>query len=436
MDPDGPWFELAFSPRALVRSRLVLDTGEVFESGQKGAEVRWQQGAVAVCILVVWTRLAVLRGDAESPLLEGARGSPARSIDNLLTKPGDWALNMFGERNGQPGIRAFFYRKRAVSKSNAISAVQWDETHFPASAIRITRENKPLETEEELAHLLRVLLEEFNPRRVQQEWALLFPEEPPEALTPASVTMAPETHPMAAVSPAASQKPWLLLACLFVFVALGFYFLGKSNGMGVRPVPLEAGATASASVATLEAFIDALNAQDIQAAYGLTSAAYREEFSLEAFTVALGGQRFNFPRIAGNPYRNLQGQRVHEYRVTLYVETQVHRIPALEGLDRTPITGIDSYAASIKQFTQDMSAAGVDPVFLRQLKKERLERPDASRYIQLVCGIDARTMAELYPEKLTVTLDLTYFFELVQNPLDGTWSIQSVSDAADRLVTF
>ena len=334
---------------------------------------------------------------------------------------------MFGELNGQPGIRDFIYRKRAVSKSNAVSAVQWDATHFPASAIQIVRENAALETEAELADLLRVLLEEFNPRRVEKEWALLFPDLPSAGPSEASPIVSDEAE---------SQRPWLLLASLFVFVALGFYFLGQSMSIAPRPVPLVAGVSASASAGTLEAFIDYLNAQELEAAYGFTSAAYREELSPEAFAVALGGQRFNFPRIAGNPYRNLQGQRVHEYRVTLYVETEVHRIPALEGLSRTPVTEIDAYAEALKQFTEELTTAGVDPSFIRQLKKERLERSDASRYVQLICGLNASQMTELYPETLTVTLDLTYFFELLQDPLDGTWRVQSVSDAADRLVAF
>lgn len=432
---EAPHFELVFSPRALVRSRLFSEAGGVSECGQKGAEVRWQQGAIAVCILVVWTRLCALRGDAEAPLLEGERGSPARSIDNLLTKPGDWALNMFGEQNGQPAIRDFIYRKRAVSKSNTVSAVQWDTGHFSPDAIRIIRENQPVETESALADLLRVLLEEFNPRRVEREWAALFPDDSPKVL-PDLPGIEEAGAASARAEEAGSQRPWLLLACLFGCGAVGFYFLGQSMSTGPRPAPLEAGIAAMASVATLEAFIDSLNAQDLKAAYGLTSPAYREEFSLEAFSVAMGDQRFNFPRIAGNPYRNLPGQRVHEYRVTLYVETEVHRILALEGLDRLPVTEIEAYAEAMRRFTGELIAAGVDPVFIRQLKKERLERPDASRYVQLICGLNAEEISKLYPERITVTLDLTYFFELLQDELDGTWRVQRVSDATDRLVAF
>lgn len=468
-DPDHPVFELHFSPRALVRSRLCAEAGEVYESGQKGCEVRWQQGAIAVCILVVYTRLAALEGADEAPLLQGERGSPARSIDNVLTKPSDWALNMFGERNQLPRIRDFIYRKKAVSKSNPVSAVQWDVEHFPMDAIRIWREGQELTSAEEVRELLRVLLEEFNPRRAEADWAALFPDPP---ATPAASGTAPavetppvmpvpgatsvpypgvvppgQTHPPMATTapfssppfePPASQRPWLLLLVLFSFLGIGAYFLGRATGPMPQPVePGTRNAPASESAAVVEEFIELLNARALDEAYALTSQSFREDMSREAFALALGNQRFNFPRIAGNPYRNGADQRVHEYRVTLYVETEVHRIPALEGLARTPVTEIESYARGINQLITELTAAGVDPVYLRQLQKDRLERPDASRYLQLICGLSDADLARLYPEVVTVTLDLTYFFELVRDPAaGGAWRVQTAADAADRIVAF
>jgi hypothetical protein len=459
-----PFFELHFSPRALVRSRLRTAEGEEYETGQKGCEVRWQQGAIAVCILAVYTRLRAAEGASEAPLLEGERGSAARSIDNLLTKPGDWALNMFGERQQMPRIREFIYRKKAVSKSNPVSAVQWDVEQLPMDAIRIWQEGRELTAPEEWRTLLRVLLEEFNPRRVEGEWAALFPS-PPLGMAPplAASALAPATGsasaaavatqppfeggagaatapPFPAGSPAegpVAHRPWLLLLLLFGFLGVGAYFLGRSMGpMERRDLPPVSN-PARESAAVVEEFIELLNARALEEAYRLMTPEYREEVPLPAFALALGHQRFNFPRIAGNPYRNRPDQRVHEYRVTLYVETEVHRIPPLEGLARLPVTEIDAYAAGINALVASLVAAGVDPVFLRQLQKDRLERRDASRYLQLVCGLDDAAMAALFPEVVTVTLDLTYFFQLVRNGEAGSgWSIQAVADAADRLVTF
>ena len=42
-------FELHFSPKELVKSVLRETDGTVHETGVKGSEVRWQQGAIAVC---------------------------------------------------------------------------------------------------------------------------------------------------------------------------------------------------------------------------------------------------------------------------------------------------------------------------------------------------------------------------------------------------
>lgn len=446
-----PVFELHFSPRALVRSRLESISGEVFETGSKGCEVRWQQGAIAVCILAVFTRLRGLLGDAAAPLIEGGRGSPARSIDNLLTKPGDWALNMFGEDKGMPKIRDFVYRKKAVSKSNPVSAVQWDVEQLPIEAIRIWREGLELTTADELRALLKVLLEEFNPRRAEREWNALFPqrvgssEEETEREEPAG-SESGGASPLSSGVPSAlasfrgtepSTRPWMLLLVLFVFVGVGAYLLGRAMGTLARPERPTANSPASSSAKVVESFIELLNAGALTQAYALTSASFQEEISPAAFALALGHQRFNFPRVAGNPYRNGVDQLIHEYRVTLYVETEVRRIPALEGLARMPVTQIEAYAIGIQRLIAELQEAGVDPIFLRQLRKDRLERSDASRYLQLTCGLNDDVLDQLYPEAVSVTLDLTYFFELVRDSADeNAWRIQTVADASDRLVTF
>ncbi|MFP4542336.1 MAG: hypothetical protein ACLFR7_11970, partial [Opitutales bacterium] len=321
-----PVFELHFGPRALARSRLQTVEGAVFQTGQKGAEVRWQQGAIAVCILLVYTRLRYLEGDAEPPVLEGERGSPARSLDNLLTKPGDWALNMFGEERQMPAIRDYLYRKKAVSKSNPVSAVRWDADKLPVERIRLYREGEELATAEELRAFLRVLLEEFNPRRAQREWEALVPPPPAASLEPVEAETTPRpafagppaapsppTEPPLAMGPSPAsaepglQRPWVLLVVLVAFFTIGAFFLGQSMAPVARPsgetTTREVGA-ASASAAAVSRFIEYLNAQALDQAYAITRPGFREEVPPEAFAVAFGGQRFNFPRIAGNPYRN------------------------------------------------------------------------------------------------------------------------------------
>ncbi len=424
--------ELHFSPRVLVSSRLETAEGNLHETGSKGREVRWQQGAMAVSILIVYTKLRALESaESETPVLEGERGSPARSIDNLLTKPGDWALNMFGERQQMPLIRDYIYRKKTVSKSNPISAVQWDASTLPPDRLRIWREGIELTKAEELRELLRALFEEFNPRRAEKEWHNLFPEGVPGEVAEVSAARSPSGRD-GHHDGGNGHRPWLLLLLLFAGSAIGFFFLGRSLG----PVPpVEVPATGSADV--VAHFIELLNARAYEEAYALTTAEYRTEVTFAGFLVALGDQRFNFPRIAGNPYRNRVDQRVHEYRVTLYVETVVRRIPPLDDLARLPVTEMEAYAVGIQQLMEQLRELGVDPGLLRQLRKERLERPDASRYLQLVTGISDAELAKIYPEWVTVTLDLTFFFELVRDPdPDGTWRIHTVADAADRLVTF
>jgi len=197
----GPRLSLQFSPRVLVRSRLIDAEGEVHEAGVKDRELRWQKGAIAVSILLVYTKLRAEEGAEEAPLLEGEQGSPARSLDNLLNKPGDWAEFMFGEVKGQPGIRHYVYRKKAVSGSNPHSALQWDAEALDPAQIEITRANEPVTTPEGLRELLRVLLEEFNPRRVEREWEQLFPA--PMAAVPAATTPAP----FPAEQPAGAELP-------------------------------------------------------------------------------------------------------------------------------------------------------------------------------------------------------------------------------------
>jgi len=182
-------------------------------------------------------------------------------------------------------------------------------------------------------------------------------------------------------------------------------------------------------------FLELLNARDLTGAYALTSQAYQERIPVEGFTIAFGDQRFNFPRIAGNPYRNRGDRRVHEYRVSLYVETEARRIPALESLSRLPVTEARAYAERLETLVEQLTSLGVEPAFLRQLRKERLERADAARYIQLVCGLSDAQLATLYPETVPVTLDLTLFFEVIRLP-DDTWRIAEVQDATERLVAF
>jgi hypothetical protein len=470
-------FELHFSPKELVKSILREADGEIHETGVKGSEVRWQQGAIAVCLLAVYSRLRVLEGAEEPPILEGERGSPARSIDNLLNKPGDWALQMFGENRGQPRLREVIYRKRTVSRSNPVSAVQWDAAVLPPERIRIWQAGEELTSCESLKALVRTLVEEFNPRRAAKEWEALFPapledventgqngtraslpatgvdvEEMRNAPTPPtdsapSPTLSEENRPTPApkssLPPAFSEggavtreKPSRPAIKVLIAGATGVLLLvlGMLLGRSLLPsAPLSEVPLRSASA--VEGFIDRLNAGDLEGAYALTSERFQAATPPEAFSVAYGEQRYNFPRLAGNPYRNTAETSAHDYRVALYVETRVHRIPPLEGLSRIPLTEIDVYAERISQLETSLRLLGLDEGVLNQLRKERLERPDASRHVQLVCGLSDDQLEELFPEEISTTLDLTLFFEVVEDP-SGQWLIQSIEDASERLVAF
>lgn len=448
--PTSMAFELHFSPRELVKSVLREPDGTSHETGVKGAEVRWQQGAIAVCLLAVFTRLKSLEGAAETPILEGERGSPARSLDNLLNKPGDWALQMFGEHRGQPRLREIVYRKRTVSRSNPISAVQWDASVLDPSEIRVWQAGEELTTPEALRGLIRTLLEEFNPRRAAREWETLFPAPLPEeadsllegtapekiAGTGTGMTPVPLPLPDSAdrgASPEAGKTRRLswgvaLGLAVALLIALGF-FIGRASS------ETKAGAESPlASAGVVESFIDHLNAGDLEGAYDLTSKRFRAVMPPDAFAVAYGDQRYNFPRLAGNPYRNTADASAHDYRVALYVETRVHRIPALDGLARIPLTQLDAYARRIGELEASLRTLGIDEGVLNQLRKERLERPDASRHVQLVCGLSETQMDSLFPEEIATTLDLTLFFEVVLET--GDWRIQSIEDASERLVAF
>ena len=459
-----PALALHFSPRALVRSRLVDATGTAHEAGVKDREVRWQKGAIAVCILVVYTRLRAWEGADETPVLEGEQGSPARSIDNLLNKPGDWAHFMFGAVKGQPGIRHYIYRKRAVSASNPISAVQWDASALDPKEIEITRENDSVDSVEAMRELLLVLLQEFNPRRAQREFEALTPLEttPPNPLPPAPETAVIEPAPnpperapppvaalpgtphaqppLAAGPPGArpGRMPWAIAGSAMLVAALAVVFavINPGGGEGRHPPPEPPGEALSlASLDTVYRFIDLLTARDLEGAYALMSPSYQGAYSREAFAVTFGGQRFDIPRVGGYAARNLPDRRVHEYRAILEVESEVRRIPPLERLGTLRVTEMGDYAERMNRFLNTLRDAGVDETLLRQMRRERLERPDAARYVQLITGLDDAQMEALFPEITKVRLDVTLFFEVVRMDED-TWLIASVEDAADRLMEF
>ncbi len=455
----GPVLELYFSPKELVKSALRIPGEETCEFGVKGREVRWQQGTIAVCLLLVLTRLRALEGTQETPVLEGEQGSPARSIDNLLNKPGDWTLHMFGEtKGGIPRIRELIYRKRTVSRSNPVSAVQWDAEKLPPQNIRIWQAEQELTDASALRELIRTLLEAFNPRRAAREWDFLFPEPLPpspsknhgEGLSstqdlreeaPSSIPASPTVLPPPTLPPqresTGEQKSrstslrisWRITLLLLVVLGMGIT-IGKNFSPGGTPPK------GLASAKVVEEFISALDSGNLDAAFALTSPRYQETVSRRSFEIAFGQQRYNFPRLAGNPFRNTETSLTHDYRVTLYVETRVQRVPALEGLSRIPLTRFDQYAARIDLFIRELAEHGIEPALLNQLSKERLERPDASRHIQLVCGLSNEEIVAIYPEEMATTLDLTLFFELLREPATGKWQIHSIEDASERLVAF
>lgn len=418
--------ELRFSPKELVRSRYLRSDGEVFETGVKGAEVRWQQGAIAVCILLVYTRLWQEFGlEGDGAVLEGERGSPARSLDNLLNKPGDWTVQMFGESRMGPSIRELVYRKKTVSRNNPVSAVQWNDSLVSPEQIRIWREGEEVEGAAGLESLLRTLLAEFNPRRVEKEWEAMFPVQPePKSL------FQPEGAELEDIveNPVRVKPGWKLPLVGLLALASGLA-IGRWWSSGPAEVP------AAGSVLVVERFIDSLNSDDVDGAYAMLSRRFQEEMTPEAFEVAFGEQRFNFPRIAGNPYGNTADATTHEFRVTLYVESRVHRIPELENIGRIPLGDLELYADRVSALVAKLTGLGVEPGVVNQLDKLRLERPDASRHIQVICGLSDGEIERIFPEEIATTLDMTLFFEVMRNTA-GEWRINDLEDASERLVAF
>ncbi len=139
----GVSLQLYFSAQALVKSHLIEPGGKEWVTGIKDHEVRWHKGTMAICILLLHTKIAqLLQLQADACFLSGDRSSPARSLDNLLNKPGEWVLQMFGEKNGFPAIRHYLYRKKTDTRHNQISELRWYSHALPPENIDIFVQNR------------------------------------------------------------------------------------------------------------------------------------------------------------------------------------------------------------------------------------------------------------------------------------------------------
>lgn len=478
--PSQARMDFHFSARVLVRSELSLPDGTLLRTGVRNHEVRWQQGAIAVCILAVHTRICYLLGaDEDRYFLSGERGSPARSLDNLLNRPGDWAFDMFGERDGLPGIRDYIYRRKTVSRSNPVSELSWDRSRLPPERLTIYSKGERCDDVAELAQLLRNLLEEFSPKTAEREWQRLFPEGLPvqsaeetgveeeevgsESTTDAPPAIddvdadldalgqlpdpsdAPEALPAMEEAKERAPSPVEVSSgppgrqfdvyhrtqlVLIVVLVLGIILVawkpwnyGSNRG------------TEAKAITRLEQFFEDLNNRDVDSAWMLLSSRYQESLSRQVFDQRFADIRFEDLRILGHP-RNRQGAgKVLEFEVSATVVLDVRVITELFGISHLKLSQFSEYEQRVEQFLQKLALLNVPDECLDELEIQSLHRLDVARQLQRICGISDEDLSRVYPGVFPTQMVMHSRIFLVREQFSA-WRIDGIEEESREILNY
>ncbi|MDX2110454.1 MAG: hypothetical protein SFY80_09465 [Verrucomicrobiota bacterium] len=487
--------QLYFSNKALVKSILTDESGKEWMTGVKDHEIRWQQGTMAICILLLHTKIThLLELPEESGYIAGDRGSPARSLDNLLNKPGDWAVQMFGEKNGFAAIRNYIYRRKTVTRNNTISELCWDNSHLPASAIAVHLQNELCTDWNELVEVLKNLCDEYSPENGLEYWEEMkrtyssktgkekaddgkeitdaetiahpriaaipvnlptipvnLPAATPVA-TGASIATLPVTAPAALpaaapVAPAALPSPitqeigqpvslWPNLRTRVMLFAALLIFLGLATllySTKTRVAPTQPALIQDEALGVIEQFYDMINDNEFATAYTLTTERFKKEYSQERFTRYFGRRRYEDIRILGDPDNLRNGKQKRTYHLVSTLITQARLIPELAGIGQLSLGQIDNYNARIATFRENMRKLGVPDASIDALGRKQIERLDLSIYLTDRLGVKDEALATLYPTVVTVETTLRKLLHLRWDDSSRRWQYDSSSDYEDTL---
>lgn len=447
--------QLYFSTQALVKSLLIEPGGREWMTGVKDHEVRWQQGTMAICILLLHTKIAqLLELPEEAYFLSGDRGSPARSLDNLLNKPGEWALQMFGEKNGFASIRQYLYRKKTVTRNNQVSELRWDDQALPPSNIDIFIHNRPCTDWRELTIVLKNICLEFSPESgaaYAEELTLVYEasrpakvESPPLAdLPPAAnphpntdaTVPSPRTGPPndSVVTPAAStsardtsmedgksRQSWMIW--LIGLCTLPLLWWAHAS---LQPPPA---AMEDLALAAVEEFFEHINARDYDQAYRLTSDRLQRDLPWELFLQKFHRRTFEDLRLLGQADNLQPGKTRRGYQLSTTVLTEARMIPELAGIGQLKVGQMDVYLSRLQVFRTNLERIGVASAEIDQLEKQQLERLDLSRYLVEKLGIEEETLARIYPATIKVETTLRQQLFLRLDETTGNWQMDRIEE--------
>ena len=118
---------------------------------------QWTSAVKALSFLFVCYRCAALNVRIE-PVLCGARGSPALSLDYAIAKETLWLSDMFGmESSGVPAAKLLFLRSNSNLRRPGPVAVTVNERRLPPDALTFLLNGRQLTEVEDLQRLMVAL---------------------------------------------------------------------------------------------------------------------------------------------------------------------------------------------------------------------------------------------------------------------------------------